>query len=292
MIEWLLPWEFSPTISVCCWLAVVLYARGRRGERASGSCISAWRPFAFYLGIALVYAVMQTHLDYLAQHMFWIHRLQHLILHHIAPVLIALAAPWSAIARALPASWSARPGAPLVRIAKALYAVVQQPLIALVLFTGLIYFWLTPAIHFRAMLGATEYEWMNASMVVDGILFWWLMLDPRSRQEGARMGFGARIPIVLLAMLPQMMLGAYLSLHNGVLYDVYAVCGRLWPIDPTTDQQIGGLITWIPASMMSVLVALVMWHRWMANDDRVRRSRAAASATTPPRAPAVAEGAS
>jgi putative membrane protein len=87
---------------------------------------------------------------------------------------------------------------------------------------------------------------------------------------------------VLLVMLPQLLLGAYLSLNNRILYDVYSVCGRLWPISPITDQQIGGLITWIPACMMSVAVTLILWRRWMVNDDRVRLRRTGTQAAMNP----------
>lgn len=271
MVRWLLPWEPSPTIILLCAASVALYARGSNQSNGPPAATSRWRAASFYIGLALIYAALQTRFDYLAQHMFWIHRLQHLVLHHIGPVLICVAAPWQAIAAGVPARWTgvARTivGSRAIRSA---YDVVQQPLVAFVLFNGLIYLWLWPSIHFRAMLSLTEYECMNWSMAADGLLFWWLMLDPRSREQGARMAFGARIGVVLLAMGPQLAIGAYLSLHRGTLYDVYAVCGRLWPILPVTDQEIGGLITWIPASMMSVVVGLILWQRWIRNDDRVR----------------------
>jgi putative membrane protein len=278
---WALPWEFSPAVLACCAAAIAAYAFGIRREQAAGTVTSYWRRAAFYLGIALVYIPLQTRFDYLAQHMFWIHRLQHLLLHHVGPIFIALAAPWRSLAAGLPSGWRASlRSVAFSSLVRGVYGVLQQPVLAVVLFTGLIYFWLWPSIHFRAMLSSTEYEWMNWSMVVDGLLFWWLMLDPRSREEGARMGLGARIPLVLLAMGPQLLIGAFLSLHKQVIYDVYAVCGRLWPIDPVTDQQIGGLITWIPASMMSVVVSLIVLQRWMKNDDRVHTLRTGASART------------
>jgi putative membrane protein len=287
MVYWLLPWETSPTVIGCCAAAAVAYARGTRRASALGISTSRWRQAGFYSGLALVYCSLQTRFDYLAQHMFWIHRLQHLFLHHIGPLLLALSAPWSSLSLGLPGegrSWVHRLiiSAPVRRT----YSVLQQPLIALGLFTGLIYFWLWPSVHFRAMLSATDYRWMNWSMALDGMLFWWLMLDPRSKEEGARMGFGARIPLVLAAMLPQLILGAFLSLHKAIIYDVYAVCGRLWPIDPVTDQQLGGLITWIPASMMSVIASLIIWRRWMKNDDRAYRIRTAEVGTTAVAGPA------
>lgn len=274
-LRWLLPWEVSPAVILCCGLVVGLFIVGVRRARRRGVRTPAWRTAAFCTGVALVYVPLQTRFDYVAEHMFWVHRLQHLLLHHLGPFFIALAAPWSLVGEGVPASWRGalqrvRRGSLIQRP----YHVLQHPLVAPGLFVGLIYLWLVPRIHFRAMLSTAEYNWMNWSMVLDGLLFWWLMLDPRSREEGAQIGFGARIPIVLAVVLPQILLGAYLSLHKHTIYDVYAVCGRLWPLDPLTDQEIGGLITWIPASMMSLAALLILWSRWLHYDARVYALRA------------------
>lgn len=262
----LLPWEFGLSWLVFTAGGLALYGRGLRRLRADGARLGFWRPFAFVVGVLGIYAVSQTHYDYLAQYMFFTHRIQHLVMHHAAPFLIALAAPWSVLAAGLP-SW--RPPAsvrrPAMAVLKTLYRVLQNPVLAPVLFVGLIYFWLIPSVHFDAMLSRWLYDVMNWSMVIDGILFWWLMLDPVTTRGGlARLGFGARLVILWLIMVPQIALGAYIALSDRVLFDVYAVCGRAWPLAPLTDQQIGGLVTWIPAAMMSVLGMLVLIGYWLA----------------------------
>lgn len=280
VLSWLLPWEFSPTVLLCTVVAATLFWLGTRRLERTGQAPGWARRISFYLGLIVLYVPLQTHYDYLAQHMFWIHRLQHLLLHHVGPMLVAIAVPWETMAAGLPGRaraplrdlWRSRP----VRIT---YGFVQQPVVASLLFVGLIYFWLWPDVHFVAMLNATDYKLMNWSMAVDGLLFWWLMLDPRTREEGAQMGLGARIPTVMLLIVPQILIGAYLSLHTQVIYDVYAVCGRLWPLSPVTDQQIGGLLTWIPPSMMSVVAAIILLRRWMVSDDRRLRVGATAAVT-------------
>ena len=278
LLPWLLPWEFSPTVLLTVGGAAVLFARGAAREARAGRRMFWLRQWSFYFGLALIYVPLQTRFDYLAQHMFWIHRLQHLLLHHLGPFFVALSAPWTAIAAGAPAAVRAPArmlwyGTPI----RSVYAFLQRPLVAFALFIGLIAFWLWPSVHFDAMLNATDYRLMNWSMALDGLLFWWLLFDPRSREQGAQIGFGARIPIIVLAIPPQILIGAYLCLHHGIVYDVYAVCGRLWPIDPVMDQQIGGLITWIPASMMSVIATLILIKRSMYYDN-FRRQAAQARA--------------
>jgi putative membrane protein len=288
LLTLLSPWEFSPVVLLSCVTAAGLYRRGLRERRRAGIKTGAGRTLSFYTGLVLVYGVMQTYVDYLSQHMFWVHRAQHLVLHHLAPFLIMLAVPWEVLRWGLPARLRDRVLVPLwhSRPVRLVYRVVQNPLVSPLLFVGLIFFWLAPSVHFDAMLSVTRYQLMNWSMVVDGLLFWWLVLDPRSPREYGTLGYPVRILMLWAIMLPQIFLGAHITLSKSVLYDVYNVCGRAWPISPMDDQLTGGIITWIPATMMSVLAILLVIRLWMRDSGR-------GAATGPTdRAPALSRGAS
>jgi len=228
------------------------------------------RTLSFFLGLLLVYGVMQTYVDYISQHMFWVHRVQHLVLHHLGPFLIMLAVPHEVLGQGLPQRlreglllplWRSRP----VRL---LYRLVQNPLVSPLLFVGLIYLWLTPSIHFDAMLSSSRYQLMNWSMLVDGLLFWWLVLDPRPPHAHGSLGYPARIVMLWAIMLPQIAIGTHIALSKTVLYDVYSVCGRAWPVSPLVDQITGGVVTWIPAAMMSVLAIVLVLRMWMHHSAR------------------------
>jgi len=277
----LVPWEFSLTAFFSCAGALALYSRGLLQTRRQETPPRG-RRIAFVSGVLFIYFVMQTRFDYLAQHMFYIHRLQHLVLHHLGPFLIALSAPLATLAAgagsrfgtgALRRFWNLAP-------TQFIYRGLQNVLVAPLLFVGLIGFWLASSVHFDAMLSARLYWLMNWSMLIDGLLFWILVLDPRTRREGALLGFGIRILIVLVAMVPQILIGARIALSERDLYDVYAVCGRAWGIDPLLDQHLGGLITWIPASMMHVVAAIILIGRW-ARADKDGPQRVLGSLTMP-----------
>ena len=96
------------------------------------------------------------------------------------------------------------------RPSPASFASCSSPLLAAFLFVGLFYFWLIPAVHFRAMIDVRLYAVMNWSMVLDGLLFWWLVLDPRPRPP-ARVSFGVRVALALGVMFPQIVLGAAIT---------------------------------------------------------------------------------
>ncbi|HXR89631.1 MAG TPA: cytochrome c oxidase assembly protein [Steroidobacteraceae bacterium] len=276
LVQYLLPWDFSPTVLLICLLSAVAYVRGLAVLRQRRMAQPAtWQSIAFFVGLALDYAALQTYFDYLSQHMFWVHRLQHLVLHHIAPILLVASAPFQTIRCGLPQWLQERVLEPLPRqtAVRGALRLIQSPAMALLLFVGLIYYWLIPSVHFAAMLDVHRYLLMNWSMAVDGILFWWLMIARRDRQGTFAVGYGIRILILCLAALLQILLGAYITLHRTVLFDVYAICGRAWNLSPLVDQQLGGLATWIPAAMMSgVGVLVVLYHLMHDSETRQQRS--------------------
>jgi putative membrane protein len=261
--EYLLPYDFSPLTVLAYILVLSLYSYGLfrmpDSERPGSG-----RIFTFTLGVMLCYGVMQTQFDYYSQYMFFVHRGQHLILHHLGPILIALSNPLPVIQflyRQIPQV--VRPF--LVPIGW-LYRCLQQPAVASLLFFGLIYLWLWPPIHFDAMLSRDLYWVMNWSMLLDGLLFWWLIFDPRSPITTNALGYGRRMLCLAVVAIPQMILGATIVFSRGMVYDVYEVCGRAWPMPPETDQLLGGLLTWIPPAMMSVLGILIILRRAMRDD--------------------------
>ena len=129
---------------------------------------------------------------------------------------------------------------------------MQQPLLAAILFVGLIYVFLIPPVHFRAMIDPRLYAIMNWSMIGDGLLFWFLVLDPRPKPE-AGTSYGTRMVLPFAVMFPQIALGSYIAFSPGGLYPYYDLCGRLFPsITAANDQHIGGIVAWIPAGMMSI----------------------------------------
>ncbi|TXH76223.1 MAG: cytochrome c oxidase assembly protein [Thiobacillus sp.] len=268
------PWEFSPTVLLLCAGSVLLYVRGLRHASGEATSPGFWRIAAFFVGLTSIYAFLQTHLDYLSQHMFWIHRLQHLVLHHAGPFLIALAAPLEIMALGTPRWLRRGVFVPVFNnpLTLRLYRLLQHPVVAPLLFTGLIGFWLIPSVHFKAMLSLARYDVMNWSMLIDGLLFWWLIVGPEKHTGLKPLGYGTRIIMLWAIMLPQIAIGAYIALSSTILYTSYSVCGRAWPIAPMTDQDIGGLITWIPAAMMSAVGALVVLRRWR-NDSHSERAR-------------------
>ncbi len=268
------PWDFSPSFYLATALTLLWFLRGLTltpvEERPS-----AWRCAAFLVGLALTWAVLQTRFEYWSQHMFFLNRIQHVTMHHIGPFLMALGWTGATIRRGMP-GWLQR--AIDGRTVKIAMRIVQQPVLAGFLFVGLFFFWLIPDVHFRAMIDGRLYAVMNWSMVLDGVLFWALVLDPRPKPP-AMVSWGTRVGLATGIIFPQILLGGMVTFSMTDLYPYYDLCGRLFPdIGALTDQHLGGIIIWIPPSMMSVVGVLLVLNALRRHEDSTKDTDDDASA--------------
>ncbi len=256
------PWDFCWPVFLAAGLASLWFWRGARAE---GGALPWLRRICFYAGVALIYGVVQTRYEYMAEHMFVLNRIQHVVMHHLGPMLIALSWPGAALKRGMPPTLRRLIEHPaLVRSV----GLVQRPAPAAILFVGLIFFWLVPAIHFRAMIDRNLYWVMNWSMIVDGLLFWSLALDPRPSPP-APASFATRGALALAVFFPQIAGGAAIAFSKNDLYPYYNLCGRLFPsVSALADQQLGGLVIWIPPAMMSVVALIIVFDRFRREEDR------------------------
>lgn len=261
-LPFFLPWEFSWPVFLATSLSLTWFFVGLRRLPAAQHP-PLWRSICFVIGVMSLYAMVQTHIDYYAQHMFFVHRAQHFILHHVGAFVIALGASgsvlWAGMPDFLRPVFTSRP-------VRALVGFVMNPIVAPLLFVGMIYFWLIPAIHTRVMLDKRLYDVMNWSMALDGIAFWWLVLDPRPKPP-ARTGSGIRALLVIAVEPPQMVVGALLSLSTTDYYPVYQICGRMFDIPALSDQHYGGLIIWLPGTLLSLLAIILVLINMRRNEE-------------------------
>lgn len=268
LLKWLVPWEFSWVFLMTFLIAAALYLRGARRQR-----VSVGRQLAFWLGMAMIYGSLHTYLDYYAEHEFFMHRIQQVLLHHLAPLLLMASYPGSTMRAALPLAWRMRlrelqRSAPV----RPLRAVLLNPAFATVMFVLFILMWLVPALQTIAMLDWRVYRFMNWSMVVSGLSYWWLVLDHRPRPPG-RMTPGVRVLSPAITMTPQILAGAIVTFSRTDLYPIFEICGRAFTFNVLTGQMIGGLILWIPAAMIESAGALIAMRQWLrlSRSGRIRR---------------------
>ena len=211
------------------------------------------------------------------------HRIQHLVLHHLGPLVVMAAYPGQVLRAGLPLSWRRA----LARFnqtwaGRSLIAILTNPIIVPALFIFLVVVWLIPSVQFYSMLDWRLYRLMNWSVVITGFMYWNLILDRRVSPPAA-MSPGGRVLSPIVTMAPQMVAGAIIAFTERDLYPLFDLCGRAIAMDAQTDQMIGGLTMWIPAAMTEVIGLMVALRTLMRLSGKGRWGKTIKN-TNPPRA--------
>ena len=140
------------------------------------------------------------------------------VVHHV--LLVAVAAPFFALSR--PA-----------RVAKG----VGLPFL---LATAALWLWHAPTAYDAALGHMAIYWVVQATLFGSAYLFWRSVF---SQPSGSGVGW------VFLAYLAMGLLGAILTLAPDSVYATHAMAPLLWGLSPLSDQQLGGLVMWMPAGL-------------------------------------------
>jgi putative membrane protein len=254
LLYWFTPWEESAPVFIATVVVAVLFLRG--GARSKPRF---QQKLYFWTGLAFTYLVSHTQFDYYAEHQFFIHRLQHLVLHHLGPFLIVLSSPVATLRAGMPeagqracrliAQW---------RPVQYLLSASCNPVVAVTLFCCLIGFCLLPSVYFTVLIDWRLYRLMNWSMFINGLFFWGIVLH-RGPVFSVRLSPGSRIAMMLAVIPPQILIGAMIFFASSELYPIYTICGRaIGGLGAIADQQIGGIILWIHGAMMSAIGILIV----------------------------------
>ncbi len=267
-------WNPNPLPTLFLIVAAYVYLNGlSRWERPSHP-VSLAQKICFFSGLFAIFLALQSPLDALAEHMFSFHQVQHFLLRMVGPLLILLGAPLTPTLRGLP-PWAlqgvVRPvvGNPLARRA---YDFLTNPVLATVIFLSILYLWQVPDLHNLALRNAPVHIFMHLTMLSSGLLFWWLVIDPKPHRS--RMHYGLRVLYLGLIVIPNTLLGAAITFSGDVVYSGYALVEQPFDISLMTDQQLGGAMLWVPGDMMSIIAAGIVMVMWYNNEEAKERMNA------------------
>jgi len=259
-------WSFDPLVLGLLFAAAWGYGRGIRRLWARAGLwrgIGRWHVLLFVLGQAVVVIALVSPLDRLGGTLLSAHMAQHGLLVTAAPVLLLLGKPAVAFAWALPPGWSKGRGAavmwrPLARAGLWL----SRPFPAATLHGLALWVWHAPGL-FDAAVGR---EWLHtlehASFFGTALLFWRAILDARS---------GERIGLALAGAFATLMhgglLGGLITMAPRPLYGWYEGHTELWGLTTLDDQQLAGLLMWVPMGLVYFGACLGLAARLMAPMD-------------------------
>jgi putative membrane protein len=255
-------WNFEPWIFVSLVAAGALYVRGvaqlwRKAGRGRG--VSGAQAASFGCGWSVLVLALLTPLDALAESQFWLHMVQHELLMVAAAPLFVASRPLEAMTWSLPLRWRASLGRVLHRPALALgWRLLAQPWAAWLAHAVAIWAWHAPALFGAALRSEAVHVMQHASFFATALLFWWSVLRPFS--HGGRPD-GYALASLFTTMLHTGALGALLTFSTTLWYPAYRTPAAGW--SALEDQQLAGLVMWIPGGFVYVAVALAIAARWL-----------------------------
>jgi putative membrane protein len=241
------PWVVLPTA-----IAAALYARGvanlwRHAGRGRG--ITYGQVASFVAGIASIVFALMSPLDSSGGRYFSLHMVQHETLMLVTAPVMVLARPLAAWAWAFSPRRRRSVGhAVKARWWSAVWSFITDPLVAWLAHALALWVWHVPRFFEAAVENEGVHALQHTSFLVTALLFWWAVIgrDARSRQ-----GSGAALAYLFTTMLHTSALGALLTLASSPWYPRYGL----------EDQQLGGLVMWVPGATAYVVAALMIVAR-------------------------------
>lgn len=262
-LEWNHDWWLWVLIAVSGWM----YASGLRRlwrSAGGGSGISRSQAAAFALGWLTLAVALLSPLDTLSAHLFSAHMVQHELLMIVAAPLLVLGHPLGPFVWSLPVGWR-QPAFALCRESGVQAAVrwLTRPLPAWCVAAAALWLWHVPACFDGALDNEALHALQHTTFLVTSLLFWWSLFARRAPTH--RLGLGAFS--VFTAGMQSSLLGALLTFSASAWYAPYAGTAGAWGLSPAQDQQLGGLIMWVPGGLVYLVVALVLMAKWLMPSD-------------------------
>jgi putative membrane protein len=259
------PW-FTWNLDPILWLGIVgfvaayFYAIGPLRRRYSLGPPATSRQIAYFLlGTITLAVALVSPLDFISDHyLFSAHMIQHMLLVVVAPPLWLLGTP----------GWLL---APLFRRepVRQFTRVITNPIVAFLALNVDLYLWHLPPLYSAALTNEALHIVEHLMYITLGVLFWWVVLSPV--EEAPRVSRGVAIIYLFLACQPMVLLGALLTFAPAPVYAPYVAAPRITSLSPLTDQQLGGLIMWLPSNIPFLIALSVFFFTWVSEQDRAER---------------------
>jgi len=216
---------------------------------------------SFLSATLLLLVVLVSPLDMLGDiYLFSAHVLQHFLLALVIPPLWILGVPALSLTR----PW-------LVRSEHAL----SQPVLAWSLGVGTMLAWHIPFLFNAALANPGLHIFQHLSFLITGAIFWWPIFAPAASRRIAPL---PAIFYLFSACTACSLLGAVLTFTPPGWYPAYLnrsgnpdILRQIragWGLDARSDQQLGGMLMWVPGCMVYLTAILARVARWYAAPER------------------------
>ena len=260
-------WSFDPMVIVPLLLALCFYGRGLRQlwtRAGSGRGVAFSQALSFGVGAAVLFVALISPLHPLGETLLAAHMAQHALLIAVAPLLLLFGKPGLVFAWALPAGWRRDfLGSTTWRSLAGIGDALSRPLSAALVHALALWFWHAPAAFNTAVASYGLHALEHSIFFGTALLFWRAIFDAHSNRRAAP-ALGASFATLMHGGL----LGALITLAPYPLYTWYQGRTKLWGLSALEDQQLAGLLMWVPMGIVYLAVCLVLASRLIIDDGQ------------------------
>lgn len=257
-------WTFDPWVVVPLAVFGLLYAVGnaRLWHRTAGGRSAFLGRLALGLvGGSTLAAALMSPLHWIGERVFTFHMIEHEIVMAVAAPMLVAARPLAAVLWGLPRRARRAIGAGSAASAlRRAWEWLTRGATASILHAVAIWGWHVPALFDAAVTNPVLHRMQHFSFFITGVLFWWSVLW--------RTGRGQAAWYLFVTMMHTGILGALMALAPRVLYSAQTRAAQSWGMTPLEDQQLAGIVMWIPAGTIYAGAALVLAALWVARSSR------------------------
>ncbi|VTU39452.1 cytochrome c oxidase assembly factor CtaG [Variovorax sp. PBL-H6] len=268
-----LRWSFEPLVIAAMLLSLGLYVAGfarLRQRTRLGRVHRLYSAAAFVAGWLALGVAFVSPLDGLGAWLFSAHMVQHEILMLVAAPLLVLGRPLGVWLWALPAAARTRIGRGVqARSVRGAWRWLTLPATAWGLHLVALWGWHIPRAFEAALVHPALHAVQHTSFLVSALLFWWTVLAPRAGHAGR----GFAMLSLFTTMAHTGALGALLTLAPAPWYASYFESASAFGLDALEDQQLGGLVMWVPGGLAYLIAALAVAASWMASRNTATPGR-------------------
>jgi putative membrane protein len=263
---WLSQWDLQPWLIFLLLSSLGLYLAGsfRLWKKAGyGNGLLIHEFIAFIVGWLMMVVALVSPLDALGSWLFSAHMLQHEMLMIVVAPLLVLSKPLVVWVWALPYRWRILTGEIIHQTwIAAPWKLLTHPLHTWILHAMALWLWHMPMLFEAALHNNNIHVLQHVSFLFSALLFWWSVIG-----VNARAGIGSAMISIFTTMLHTGALGVLLTLSAAPWYQSYDQT-LAFGINPLEDQQLGGLIMWVPAGLAYLVAGLIISASWLSRGQR------------------------
>ena len=258
-------WTWDPWITLPLALAALLFALGWRAlyARSSGGRAQLRkRAWLFAMGWLTLASALVSPLHEAGERSFTAHMIEHELLMLLAAPLLVMAEPLSAMLWAFPPSARRAIGRiSASRPVSAGFLWLTGAVVATLLQAALLWIWHMPSLFDLALASEGWHAAQHLCFILSALLFWTAMLGRRGAGAGALGGRALAAFCLLVTSFVTGALGALMAFSDSPWYAGYARLALApFGLSPAEDQQIAGLIMWVPGGLVHLVVALILFR--------------------------------